>query len=74
MKAAAQLGPNDKTFNFEGTEGDNGISNMSRPLALNPPSQGTSQGAIDIIFFFTEIETVSSTNVKEKQRVCKLCR
>ena len=73
-KAHAQLNSSNEEFTFEGIEDDNDISDTSRPRAPDPLLPSGSQGAPDILYFFTEIETGSSTNAKEILRACKLCR
>jgi len=73
-KACAQLDSSDEEFAFEGIEDDNDISNTSRPQAPDPLPPSSSQGAPDILYFFTEIKTGSSTNAKETLRACKLYR
>jgi len=73
-KARAQLDSGDEEFAFEGIEDDDDISNASGPRAPDPLPPSGSQGAPNILYFFTKIETGSSTNAKETLRACKLCR
>ena len=74
MKATTQLDLRDEQFSFEGIEGDNDVSDTSGPPAFHRPQPFGSSGATDIIHFFTEIDSISSTGVMETQRVCNLCR
>jgi len=73
-KATTQLDPGDEQFSFEGIEGDNDMSDTSGPPAFHRPQPFGSSGATNIIHFFTKINSISSTGVKEMQRVCNLCR
>lgn len=75
-------------FSLEGIgEDHDDISDMSGPLdsssvdttafddPLQPqPQPVVSPAAVDIIHFFTEIESVNSAGAKEIQKVCNLCR
>jgi len=74
MKATTQLDPGDEQFSFEGIEGDDDVSDTSGPPAFHRPQPFGSSGTADIIHFFTKIDSISSTGVKETQRVCNLYR
>ena len=88
-KVVLQVDSNVEEFNLEGSgdddnddNNDDGVSDVCGPAqnrspagtqTLDPPPPVGPNASNDIDLFFVEIESTSPANVKETNRVCKLC-